>query len=106
MAPVCVPSEVIPVAIVCHVAVVPLVAVSTWPFVGAVAAETLTSVVADLSKLAVRVFVAPVMVLFVSVSVVALATRVSVAVGSVTVPVLVIAENTGAVENVFTPAKV
>lgn len=44
--------------------------------------------------------------LFVRVSVVARPTRVSVAVGRVIVPVLVIAENTGAVENVFAPANV
>lgn len=108
VAPVCVLSVVTPppAAGVCHVAAVPLVAVSTCPVVGAVAAETSTSVVADLSNLAVMVFVAPVAVLFVSVSVVAFPTSVSVAVGRVIVPVLVIAENTGGDEKVLTPANV
>ena len=54
---------------VCHVAVVELVAVRTCPDEGAVALETFISVVADLSTLAVSVFVAPVIVLFVRVSV-------------------------------------
>lgn len=87
VAPVCVLSVVTPppAAGVCHVAAVPLVAVSTCPVVGAVAAETSTSVVADLSNLAVIVFVAPVAVLFVRVSVVARATTVSALVGRVSV---------------------
>lgn len=95
-----------PAAGVCQFAVVELVAVNTCPAVGAVAAEQSISVVADLSRLAVRTFVAPVAVLFVSVSVVARPTSVSVDVGRVSVPVFVMAENTGADENVFTPAKV
>jgi hypothetical protein len=49
----------------CHVAALELVAVSTWPAAGAVAALTLTLVVALLSEFAVMVFVASVMVLLV-----------------------------------------
>lgn len=98
--------ELIETGRVCHVAVVELVAVKTWLADGAVAAETSTSVVADLRSLAVRTFVVPVAVLFVRVSVVARPTSVSVAVGKVIVPVFVIAENTGAVEKVFAPANV
>jgi hypothetical protein len=52
---------------VCQVAVVELVAVSTCPFVGAVALDTSISVVALFNNLAVIVLVLPVIVLFVNV---------------------------------------
>jgi hypothetical protein len=55
------------------------------PAVGAVAAATLTSVVADFKSDAVKTFVAPVIVLFVRVCANANAASVSVAVGSVSV---------------------
>jgi hypothetical protein len=53
----------------------------------------------------VRVFVDPEMVLFVNVSVVARATSVSVAVGSVSVPVLVIVEIVGVVSAILVALK-
>lgn len=99
-------EAVMPPLNVCHVAVVEDVAVNTWPFVGAVAPETDTSVVALFKSDAVKVFVAPVIVLFVSVSVVLRATSVSVLVGSVKVPVFTIDEITGDVRVLFVSVSV
>lgn len=70
--------EIPPVVGVCQVAAVPEVAVSTWPAVGAVAANTSIAVVADNNCFAAIVFVVLVRVLFVIVCASAKAATVSV----------------------------
>ena len=96
---------------VCQVAVVGDVAVITCPVVGAAAAYMLTELLPELSHRARAIMLLefPVSVLFVKVSVVFCATRVSVVaiVGIVSVPVLLlIALITGFELKVFTPPNV
>jgi hypothetical protein len=74
----------------CHVAVVAEVAVRTFPVVGRAARDTFTAVPVVCNALASTKFVAPVIVLLVSISVVACPTRVVVSMGKVMVPVFVI----------------
>ena len=82
-------------------AVVVVAAVKTCPIIGAVAAEITTSVVAVLKLDAETIFVVPVIVLFVNVSVVLLATNVLAPVGRVNVPPLFIVDIIGAVNVLF-----
>lgn len=91
---------------VCHVAKVPLVAVRTCPAVGAVAADTLTSVVADFNKEAVTTFVAPVNVLFVNVCIAANVANVPAPEGITTIPPLFIEAIVGVVNVLFVKVSV
>jgi len=78
---------------VCQVAAVEEVAVKTWPAVGAVAEDTFIAVVALFKIFAAMLFVVLVRVLFVKVSVVVLATKVSVMSGNVS-DLLAVCEST------------